>query len=137
MKVYNYTEKKIYYSVTDAQPSPAEPNKFLIPRNATSIKPPDFDANTHQAYWSGSEWVIQVIPEPEPDPYAKPPEIITWERIKMERNSYLRESDWTDLPNAPLSSSVKQNWLNYRQALRDVPQNFSTPESVVWPTKPS
>ena len=65
-------------------------------------------------------------------PYVPPPP--TWEIIKGQRNSYLQESDWTDLPNTPLSN--KQAWLNYRQALRDIPQNFANPEDVVWPTKP-
>ena len=31
----------------------------------------------------------------------------------------------------------KEAWLTYRQALRDLPQNFETPEEVVWPELPN
>jgi len=60
----------------------------------------------------------------------------TWDDIKVKRNQLLIESDWTGIEDATPKPN-KEAWLNYRQALRDVPQNFSTPESVVWPTKPS
>jgi hypothetical protein len=60
MKVYNYTDDKIFYGESEAQPSPAEPGKFLIPRNATTIEPPSLEVN-QQAYWNGSTWEIQNI----------------------------------------------------------------------------
>jgi len=63
------------------------------------------------------------------------PKALDWVEIKAQRNFLLSESDWTVLPDATPKPN-KEAWLNYRQALRDVPQNFSTPESVVWPTKP-
>ena len=50
------------------------------------------------------------------------------------RNNLLKDSDWTDLPNSPVKN--KEAWLTYRQALRDLPQNFSEPSEVVWPIKP-
>ena len=57
-----------------------------------------------------------------------------WEQIRSQRDSILKESDWIDLPNSPVKN--KESWLTYRQALRDLPQNFSSPEEVVWPNKP-
>lgn len=65
-------------------------------------------------------------------PYVPPAP--TWEEIKAQRNVHLKDSDWTDLPNTPLSN--KQAWQNYRQALRDIPQTFARPEDVIWPEKP-
>ena len=61
--------------------------------------------------------------------------ILTWENIKYKRNSLLKDSDWIDLPNSP--SKNKQQWLDYRQLLRDIPQSFNTPDKVIWPSLPS
>ena len=35
-----------------------------------------------------------------------------------------------------LSEQVKQDWLNYRQALLDVPQQTGFPDNVIWPEQP-
>ena len=132
MKVYNYTEDKIYYAESEAQPSPAEPGKFLIPRNATTVQPPNLNEN-QQAYWNGSAWEVQNKPQPEPEPEPQP-EPITWDTIRGQRNGLLYESDWVGLSDS--NPPNKQAWLDYRQALRNIPQTFSNPEDVVWPQKP-
>ncbi len=59
----------------------------------------------------------------------------TWHSIRMERDSRLNGSDWAALPDATPKPS-QQSWLDYRQKLRDVTRDFSTPEEVVWPQKP-
>jgi len=58
-----------------------------------------------------------------------------WYFIKCQRNNILKESDWAVLPDANPKPS-KEAWLTYRQALRDLPQNFSNPSEVIWPEKP-
>tara|TARA_Y100000114_G_C11629906_1_gene263908 strand:- start:44 stop:469 length:426 start_codon:yes stop_codon:yes gene_type:complete len=65
--------------------------------------------------------------------------------LRVERNRLLAETDWTQLPNAPLTDAKKKEWETYRQALRDLPSK-STPklikdvmfdyDSVTFPTKP-
>lgn len=69
--------------------------------------------------------------------YVMPQELITeakWEEVRTERNKLLTETDWTQLPDIP--TEVKESWQTYRQALRDVPSTYSSPEDVVWPTRP-
>ena len=56
-----------------------------------------------------------------------------WNEIRSKRNSLLSQSDWTQLED---SRENKEAWATYRQELRDIPQTFSTPETVVWPSKP-
>lgn len=56
--------------------------------------------------------------------------------IREKRNAELKASDWSVYPDSPLSESKKQQWLEYRQALRDVPQNIQNEENVVWPVSP-
>ena len=53
------------------------------------------------------------------------------------RDLLLLGSDWTQLPDAPLSSSKKTEWATYRQALRDLPANTTDIKNPIWPTEPS
>tara|TARA_B100000530_G_C15934479_1_gene478429 strand:- start:371 stop:817 length:447 start_codon:yes stop_codon:yes gene_type:complete len=58
-------------------------------------------------------------------------------KFKFERNGRLAISDWTQLPDSPLSSTKKTEWATYRQTLRDLPASTSDPEKPTWPTEPS
>jgi len=56
------------------------------------------------------------------------------ERIRQERNEKIKDTDWTQLPD--VSESFKLAYQEYRQVLRDIPQQEGYPENVVWPDKP-
>jgi hypothetical protein len=56
--------------------------------------------------------------------------------ILGQRNALLASSDWTQLPDSPLTAEEKQAWADYRQALRDMPESFTTVDEVTWPTAP-
>ncbi len=58
-------------------------------------------------------------------------------QVRAQRNSLLTLCDWTQLPDAPLTDGEKQEWAEYRQALRDVPEQTGFPDAVVWPSTPS
>lgn len=55
------------------------------------------------------------------------------------RDSLLASSDWTQIPDSPLTEAKKTEWQVYRQQLRDLFNDFTYTniEDVVWPTKPS
>lgn len=53
--------------------------------------------------------------------------------VRSTRNARLAECDWTQLADAPVDSLA---WANYRQALRDVPNQAGFPWDIIWPTKP-
>ena len=55
-----------------------------------------------------------------------------------QRDLFLRESDWTQMPDSPLASPQKTAWYTYRQALRDITahENWPNLEEGDWPTKP-
>ena len=57
--------------------------------------------------------------------------------LRHMRDILLRESDWTQFTDSPLSDSKKTEWKTYRQNLRDLPATESDPENVTFPTKPS
>ena len=62
--------------------------------------------------------------------------------VRAQRDKLLADSDWI------VTKAIEQNaqdglgvqipvvWLDYRQALRDIPQQAGFPENVTWPTKP-
>jgi len=52
------------------------------------------------------------------------------------RNFKLRECDWVLMSDVVMTEEVKQGWLDYRQALRDLPANTTDPENPVWPSPP-
>lgn len=59
--------------------------------------------------------------------------------IRLLRNQLLQGSDWTQLPDSPLSQEEKDLWHTYRQELRDITESVSSNVSysdIVWPTKP-
>ena len=61
---------------------------------------------------------------------------LAWDAVRAERDRLLAASDWTQVADAPLTASVKSAWQDYRQTLRDVPQDFDTPDDVTWPETP-
>jgi hypothetical protein len=55
---------------------------------------------------------------------------------KGKRQSLLTNSDWTQIPNNPLTEQKQQEWAVYRQQLRDITSQSGYPFNVVWPTEP-
>ena len=56
--------------------------------------------------------------------------------VRMERNSKLSQSDWTQIADAALGDHTAEEWATYRQELRDLPSEHSKVSEVVWPTPP-
>jgi len=59
--------------------------------------------------------------------------------MRQRRTNLLKDTDWTQGEDSPLSAEKKAEWQTYRQALRDVPANntsATSKEDVVWPTPP-
>jgi hypothetical protein len=57
--------------------------------------------------------------------------------FRERRNQKLAETDWTQMPDAPLTPEQKEAWAAYRQALRNVPATVNAAGWVTWPTKPA
>ena len=64
-----------------------------------------------------------------------------WNELRQQRNRLLAESDWVSMKAIDasidgLGIQLPQVWMDYRQALRDLPANTTDPTNPVWPTKP-
>jgi hypothetical protein len=59
---------------------------------------------------------------------------VTWEQVRKERDQALLDSDWRAGKDVVLSSS----WKEFRQALRDLPQNHDDAGDAcdAWPVMP-
>ena len=59
---------------------------------------------------------------------------MTWAEIRICRNDILTDSDWRDLPS--YAGDDQAAWRTYRQELRDLPQDYTEVENIVFPTEP-
>ena len=62
---------------------------------------------------------------------------LKWNNIKIVRNSKIAATDWTQMPDVPLTAEQKAAFAAYRQTLRDIPQTYSDPDLVEWPAVPA
>ena len=116
--------------------------KELCPNCGFSVKGDDYNT----IVWSESN----ILPKPSLEEVnSKLDELRLLQPMKQlreERDNKLLETDkYTSIPDWPHSSEeVKQAWLTYREALRDLPATASPQldengnlTNVTWPTPPS
>jgi hypothetical protein len=85
----------------------------------------DFNENEYKEYLAWLEKGNTPLPPDEPD---------SWQAIREKRDQLIASSDWTMIPGATVDQA---QWSAYRQILRDLPQTYTNPEDVIWPTPPS
>lgn len=89
---------------------------------------------------------IFLLPQPSPD-YTFDEDANTWvmpspeATVRNLRDELLAASDWVitkavEQSQDGLGIQIPVVWLEYRQALRDVPQQAGFPHDVIWPTMP-
>jgi|TARA_R100000482_G_scaffold436_1_gene262 hypothetical protein len=99
----------------------------------------DDDGNLVNGYVEGSYQInnFQVV-DNQVIPYQVPINCILW--VREQRNVLLKNSDWTQNNDSPLSESKKSEWAIYRQTLRDLPAQYNENDeinNVVFPDKPT
>lgn len=57
-------------------------------------------------------------------------------KAKAKRDELLYATDWTQIPNNPLTAVTQQEFVVYRQELRDITSQSGYPFNVVYPTPP-
>lgn len=84
--------------------------------------------------WLGSLYSDQgwfEVGDGAPTPIPSTPEQLAWARAKQ----LLAESDWSMLPDVPMSSGDKARWIKYRADLRDIRLHPDFP-NMNWPERP-
>lgn len=89
---------------------------------------PNYNPEIETQHWDfvSLSWITKPIPDE-----------IFWNNLRDKRNFLLARSDWTQLPDVPLTNEQKLTWIEYRQALRNLPKNTKNPKNVTWPLEPN
>lgn len=77
---------------------------------------------------------IAALVQPEPAYQPTTEELAT--AVRAQRDDLLAESDWTQVNDAPIGELEIAAWAQYRQALRDIPEQIGFPDSIEWPISP-
>jgi len=113
----------IYYSKTNKGFYDSAIHKTL-PNDAVEIS-----KELHSQLLSGGEIDFDTTP-----PSNKPAPLPDYgAMVRFKRDQLLAASDWSVLTDSPLSKTQKMAWIEYRQALRDVPNQDGFPENVIFP----
>jgi len=62
---------------------------------------------------------------------------IVLEELRLYRNQMIADTDWTQIPDAPLTKAKKDQYKRYRTALRDLPSKYDTITSIEEVTFPN
>lgn len=60
------------------------------------------------------------------------PADLAWNKAKQ----MLNESDWSMMPDVPMTSGQKADWMEYRKALREIRLQPGFPNDIIWPKRP-
>lgn len=87
--------------------------------------------------WLGDAYADQgwfvVGEEPSSTTVVASPADVAWEQARV----LLRESDWTMLPDVPMTAGEKTAWVEYRRALREIRLQAGFPANISWPNIPA
>lgn len=80
--------------------------------------------------------LAEVDPDnlPADDPAPEPSVEELADQARAERERLLNMSDWTQLRD--ILDKTQSKWKDYRQALRDVPNQPGFPKNITWPEVP-
>lgn len=101
-------------------------------KNGSIVEYPERPSDDHEFDFILEQWVDTKTDE------IRHQEVL--EATRRDRNVKLAASDWTQMPDSPLTATQRTAWANYRQELRDLPQNvgeITSLEDVVWPIPPN
>lgn len=103
---------------------PDRPETLNLP--AGQILSPRHDGDIGWILTTDEEW---INPDP-PTPYPRD------QKIRQQRDRMLDKTDRYMIPDFPITEEAREQWRQYRRALRDIPTQPGFPDSVVWPTEP-
>jgi hypothetical protein len=131
IKIYDYTSMALQeLGITEwvIRGESSTPEKFLVAFSKVTGKTDDGSAIESA---DPADWGFDVATV-----FAKREEIIAGiplKELREERDKRIVETDWWALSDVTMTPERSA----YRQALRDITENYSSLDDVVWPVKPA
>ena len=85
--------------------------------------------------WLGEAYADQgwvIVGDSLPDVAESTEAELAWDQAKQ----MLRESDWAVLPDVPMTTGNKAQWIEYRRGLREIRLQPGFPNNIQWPKAP-
>ena len=150
-----------YLGSSNAQANPKAEGQFLLRANSTEKKLPSY-GDGEKPVFKNNKWVvlkdyrgktaynandrddfyvIEELGDLKKGFVLEQPELVLsddekWEQVREKRNSLLAQSDWAVLSDSPLNDKNKQQYIKYRQKLRDITKTYKKADDVVYPAQP-
>lgn len=148
MKIYNFDPASgRFLSEGQADPDPMTPGEFLLPAFSTPKAPPKLAAGQVAMFDRvADKWLTLSLPPAPPVTPSPAPAVSIADEARTARNRALSATDWRvtrhrdqlDAGTAPtLAPDEYAALLAFRQALRDVPQQETFPDTINWPEAPA
>lgn len=109
------------------------PDGPTIPPFHTRAAPPEREG--YHAVMRGG-WALVEGPAPDersPEPQPEPDPAVS---VRSDRDARLSATDWIVIRSVERGEPVPEDWIVYRQALRDITLQEGFPRDVAWPVKP-
>lgn len=113
-------------SAIDCEARFAEMGAEYLPFTA---RPDDIELHSRAIFRAASDGHYGEIQS-----YRPPAQVDVAAEARAARDMLLRETDWTQLGDVP--DATRLAWSEYRQLLRDIPQQDGFPDSIQWPERP-
>ena len=148
-KIQNNKINKFPYSETDLKKENPSTSFPINPLENTELREafdvvevqenphPDFNAQTHKCFEKNPElkngnWVKVWETKTKTSAETAQDDSNRWAEVRNQRNQKLLETDW-QMTKAMETGEDASDLRNYRQKLRDIPQDQTDPFSITWP----
>jgi hypothetical protein len=108
----------------DATGTTDEPEAYYVDGQTIVYRGP---RPTKDHFWNGVQWEL--------DDTARLDRLRF--EIRKERDERLAACDWVVAKYTERAMTVPEAWVDYRQALRDIPNQIGFPLAVQWPDEPA
>lgn len=109
------------YSVEDTPAS-----EETLTKKVVELHPVDIDGKWTQQWELVDKTIIEIHTQRQIKSYE----------VRKERDKLLSDSDWVIISSLEKGKIVPQDWVDYRQDLRDIPSKQGFPYDVIWTNKP-
>lgn len=134
------------YSYRGLRPEPI-PFRIILPNGFTRTDPttfteeeliqagftgpfeePEYNPKIETIDWINNQFIVRSYNEDEINE--------KWEEIRFIRNKSLSDTDYTQIMDYNMNLLNQEEWAEYRQKLRDIPNLQTNPFDIVWPKMP-